>query len=160
MKIEWDYKNVQEAAQKAGKKGMEIIHAVRKGLIKGMEYYKSKIILEQMGRHSNTSLGVRSGFLRRSWKVIEKNDAGTIIVRLATEAGYAVYHQFGSKDWDGTFHGRTAGGRFVKRVARQVGAPKRHNLPKRLHIYEDYAISGPAILQRAVRDQVAILANL
>jgi hypothetical protein len=162
MKIEWTFSNVQDTVAKMGVKRDKILAASKRGLVKGMEYFMAKIILEQMGRHSNTSLGVRTGYLRRSWKVTkyDTNFGGISIVKLATDAPYAAVHQFGSRDWDGTFHGRTAEGRFAKHAERQVGAPKRHNVPKRLHVYEEFQTSGPALLQRSVRDEVAMLGNL
>jgi hypothetical protein len=162
MKISWKFSNVQDVVASLGIKRDKIINASRRGLIKGMEYFSAKIITEQMGQRSNTSLGVRTGYLRRSWKVkaYDTSFGGITIVKLATDAPYAAVHQFGSKDWDGLFHGRTAEGRFGKRIERQIGTPKRHNIPKRLHVYEDFQSSGPTILQRSVRDEVAMMGTL
>ena len=155
MKITWTFSNVQDTVAKMGVKRDKILKASRSGLIKGMTYFMSDIIKNQMSERRNDSLGVRTGYLRRSWKVnaYDTNFGGITVVKLSTAAPYAAVHQFGSKDWDGTFGPHA-------RVKRQVGAPKRHNIPKRLHIYEDFQSSGPAILGRAVRDEVAMLGNL
>jgi hypothetical protein len=162
MKITWTFANVQDTVAAMGIKRDKILAASKKGLVHGMELFMSKIIEYQMSEHSNTSLGVRTGYLRRSWKVTKYDTSfgGITIVKMATAAPYAAVHQFGSKDWDGTFEGRLANGRFAKRALRQVGAPKRHNIPKRLHIYEDFQSSGPAILAREVRDAVAVVGGL
>ena len=155
MKITWTFSNVQDTVAKMGMKRDKILKASRAGLIKGMTYFMSDIIKNQMSERRNDSLGVRTGYLRRSWKVnaYDTNFGGITVVKLSTAAPYAAVHQFGSKDWDGTFGPHP-------RVKRQVGAPKRHNIPKRLHIYEDFQSSGPAMLGRAVRDEVAMLGNL
>ena len=155
MKITWTFSNVQDTVAKMGVKRDKILKASRSGLIKGMTYFMSDIIKNQMSERRNDSLGVRTGYLRRSWKVnsYDTNFGGITVVKLSTAAPYAAVHQFGSKDWDGTFGPHP-------RVKRQVGAPKRHNIPKRLHIYEDFQSSGPAMLGRAVRDEVAMLGNL
>ena len=155
MKITWTFSNAQDTVAKMGVKRDKILKASRSGLIKGMTYFMSDIIKNQMSERRNDSLGVRTGYLRRSWKVnaYDTNFGGITVVKLSTAAPYAAVHQFGSKDWDGTFGPHP-------RVKRQVGAPKRHNIPKRLHIYEDFQSSGPAMLGRAVRDEVAMLGNL
>ena len=162
MKIEWKFNGVQDVVAKLGVKRDKIIAASRRGLIKGMEYFEGRIILQQMSEHTNTSLGVRTGYLRRSWgvKAYDTQFGGITVVKLSTAAPYAAVHQFGSKDWDGLFHGRTAEGRYAKAPKRAEGAPKRHNIPKRLHVYEDYETSGPAMLGRSVRDEVALLGGL
>ena len=159
MKITWTFSNVQDTVAKMGVKRDKILAASRRGLIQGMRLFESKILVEQMSgpKTSPTTLAVRhgSGGLRSSW-TIKPNDTsfgGITIVKLATRQTYAAVHQFGSRDWDGTFGPHP-------RVKRQVGAPKRHNIPKRLHIYEDFQSSGPAMLGRAVRDEVAMLGSL
>ena len=160
MKITWTFSNVQDTVAKMGVKRDKILKASRSGLIKGMTYFMSDIIKNQMSERRNDSLGVRTGYLRRSWKVnaYDTNFGGITVVKLSTAAPYAAVHQFGSKDWDGTFGNEYRSRAFMKKVARQVGP--RHNIPKRLHIYEDFQSSGPAILGRAVRDEVAMLGNL
>jgi hypothetical protein len=162
MKITWTFSNVQDTAAKMGIKREKILASAKRGLVKGMEYFLGETIRNQMSQRSNTSLGVVTGYLRHSWDVTKYDISfgGITIVKMATAAPYAAVHQFGSKDWDGTFGGSNLRGRYVKRALRQVGAPRRHNIPKRLHIYEDFKSSGPAILGRAVRDEVAAMAGI
>ena len=162
MKITWTFSNVQDTVAKMGVKRDKILKASRSGLIKGMTYFMSDIIKNQMSERRNDSLGVRTGYLRRSWKVnaYDTNFGGITVVKLSTAAPYAAVHQFGSKDWDGTYHGRDLKGRFASPRQTVMTSPKRHNIPKRLHIYEDFQSSGPAMLGRAVRDEVAMLGNL
>ena len=73
----------------------KVLSSARKGMVKGFELFKGKIIREQMSGRSGNSLGRISGFLSRSW-YIKSWDVGTDTrVKLATEAKYARIHQFG-----------------------------------------------------------------
>jgi phage gpG-like protein len=81
-------------------KGMQakykkVLAAARKGMIKGFELFKAKIIREQMSGRSSSSLGKISGFLARSWYIKSWYVGSDSRVKLATEAKYSAIHQFG-----------------------------------------------------------------
>jgi hypothetical protein len=159
MKITWTFSNIQDTIAQLGVKRDKIIASSRKGLIKGMEYFKADVIINQLSGRSNRSLGRVTGYAARSWeiKAYDTNFGGITVVKLQTEAPYLKVHQTGSKDWDGTFGGKDINGRYAKRVVRQIGTGRRHNIPKRLHVYEDFKEKGPALLDRSVCDEVSLL---
>jgi hypothetical protein len=127
----------------------KILQRAAKGLWNGMRQFEGHIITKMLSGRSRTSLGRISGYAARSWHLTPyATSFGDIfIVKLNTSAPYLRVHQTGSKDWDGTFGPH-------ERVKRQIGAPKRHNIPKRLHVYEDFKDIGQQMLIKGVQDEV------
>lgn len=151
MSITIDITKVFDESFLATKKD-QIIDACAKGMQKGMEQFQGKIIIEQMSGRSNVSLGRVTGFAAQSWRVRSTNFIGDYTVRLSTDAPYLLVHQTGSKDWDGTYPGNVTNKSAWRAMQpkREKGAPHRHNIPKRLHIIEDFIQSAPAILADAI----------
>jgi hypothetical protein len=140
----------------------KMLQRAAKGLWNGMRQFEGHIITKMLSGRSRTSLGRVTGYAARSWHLTPyATSFGDIfIVKLNTSAPYLRVHQTGSKDWDGTFNDGYRSKKMLARVTgigkveRQIGAPKRHNIPKRLHIYEDFKDIGQQMLIKGVQDEV------
>ncbi|MGB7568348.1 MAG: hypothetical protein WBM07_10830 [Chitinivibrionales bacterium] len=136
----------------------KIINAMTKGMVHGLELFLAKIQREQMsGPTGQASVSVINNHLRRNWYVIPpQNVGGDIVTKLRAEETYALVHQTGSKDWDGTYPANVTNKAAWRRLQpkHEPGAPRRHNIPKRLHIIEDYARYGPEILSAEIVRQL------
>jgi hypothetical protein len=136
----------------------KIIGAMTKGMVHGLELFLAKIKLEQMsGPTGQASVSVGNGPLRRNWYIQPpQNIGGDVVTKLRAEEVYALVHQTGSKDWDGTYPANVTNKAAWRRLQpkHEPGAPRRHNIPKRLHIIEDYVRYGPEMLSTEIARQL------
>jgi hypothetical protein len=159
MGITIDITKVFDSSYLANKKD-QILDACAKGMTKGMQYFSAKMVIEQMSGRSNVSLGRVSKHLAENWlvKTYETGFGGRDVITTLQNrlAPYAIIHQLGSADWDGTYPGNVTNKSAWRAMQpkREKGAPRRHNIPKRLHVIEDFVQSAPAILADAIITEV------
>lgn len=142
--------NIKEIVNKLDAKDKRATIAAQKGLVIGLEFFKSKIIKEQMtGRKFNLGLNVKTGNARRSWFIRTRYEANGFIATLlhstlSDSTAYLAVHQFGAtirpkkKEW---LHFKI-GDNWIK--------TKSVRIPKRLYVIEDFKESGLKILSRKV----------
>jgi hypothetical protein len=148
--------NPKEITVAMGKVIDNMVNAIINGLVDGMRDFEGHIISTMLSGRSNTSLGRVTGYAAESWKPSDPMyDGKNVIVRLTSRAKYLGVHQTGSKDWDGTFggSGRRPGRQYSVKGPIQEG-PRRHNIPKRLHVFEDYEQKGPDFFMKAINRRI------
>ena len=160
MSITLDINGLDDILRAMPAKADKIMDACTKGMMKGMELFLGKIQREQMsGPTGQASVSVQTGYLRRNWYITNYEMAiggRNVIVKMTALAPYALVHQTGSKDWDGTYPANVQNKYAWRKTLpdREKGAPRRHNIPKRLHIIEDYVQYGPNLLSTEIARQL------
>jgi len=137
---------------------------------KGMQYFLSKVIREQM--QGRPGLKVGTGNLRRSWVVSSSRiDATTISIKLGTRTKYARIHQYGGtiRHPGGTpyfpYH-IAYEGKFIPLNSSWKGAPgvkltKPHDIkmPKRLNILEEFSNVGGKMIRDEIMSSFMSIVN-
>lgn len=121
--------NFNEVRASLKRKNGIIRARLTQGMLFGIRLFEAKIVKEQMsGRKSpGFGLNVITGTLRRSWIVTQMDIITDFIVTLGTTTIYARTHQFGD----------------IKR-----------NIPKRLHVLEDFKVSGSSLIRESMLDRL------
>lgn len=175
-----ELKGVQGSLYAFSSRAKELVSAAELGLRKGMEQFKKEIIRDQMTgrRYADFGLNVRHGTLRRSWQITQRGDDSNYIVKLATDTKYARIHQYGGtikhpggtpywmRPENGSFiftplsKGKLAAGNYG-RLESRIRFTKPHDIkmPKRLHIIEEFGMSGHDIIMKNIRGAVNLAAQ-
>ena len=149
MSISYD-SNVKKIIASLNKKEKLSLVAGGKGIVKGMNFFQSKIIKEQMsGRIGKKGLNVQTGALRRSWFIKSREMADNFISTLATSSVYAISHEKGL-----TIRPKTAKALYFKIGDKQIIA-KQVKIPKRLNIIADFRKSGIRIISNEVIKEIS-----
>lgn len=114
--------NIDQIIANLKKKDRRAMQSAERGMVRGMEFFSGKIIREQMG--GRPGLNVQTGTLRKSWVILEKQKGAEFVVTLGTRTKYARVHQYGYPPG---------------------------NIPKRLHILEDFKKSGLRIIAGEIK---------
>jgi len=139
MSIEFNI-DIAELRLRLNAKTAQIVKAITGGLQAGMRLYEGHVLTNMMSgrRRPDYGLNVRTGTLRRSWRVKTK---GTTLddyaVSLATGTKYARIHQFGGK----------------------AGRNHAASIPKRLYILEDFPKLGVNLISQQLKIRIRTLAT-
>lgn len=173
--IVMELKGVETSLYAMAAKSRELMAAAELGLRKGMEQFKTEVIRDQMTgrRYADFGLNVKTGTLRRSWRIAPRAEGTDYIVKLANDSKYARIHQYGGtiKHPGGTPYwmrpeagmwiftplslGKLAAGGYG-RLETRIKFTKPHDIrmPKRLHVMEEFQASGNEIIMRNIRGAV------
>lgn len=142
------------------------LKALKSGMVQGMRRYERHIIVNMLSgrKQPNYGLNVRTGQLRRSWRMYTQQMTNDVVVGLATSAIYARIHQYG-----GTVQNPGGQPYFIGKdgkavfVSKDILGPNTHfkltkphpiKIPKRLYIYEEFKTVGLQMIAEGMLDSV------